>query len=138
MLPKVLVVLLTVIHGPADRVIMDAASEAIRAAGGEGSGLGEMEVPTEAAAAKKVAEALRETPAVAGVMVLCKAPACARVTLKVTQKGGQPLVRELSFKPGDAPKERGRRIGVLAATLLPAAWSGRGADAGAPRDADAK
>ena len=133
MLPKVLVVLLTVFHGPADRAIMEAASEAIRAAGGEGSGLGEMEVPTEAAATKKIAEALRESPTVAGVMIVCRAPGCAHVTLKLTHRGGQSFTRELTFKASDPAKERGRRIGELAASLLPAAWSGRGADAGAPR-----
>jgi hypothetical protein len=132
MLPKVLVVLLTVIHGPADRAVMDAAAEAIRAAGIEGSGLGEMEVPSEAAGAKKVAEALREPLTAAGVVIWCRAPGCARVTVKVTHRGGQSFVRDLTFKPSDPPRERGRRAGEQAAALLPAAWSGRGADAAAP------
>jgi hypothetical protein len=134
--PKVLVVLLSVVHGPTEATVARAAADAIRATAGEGAGLADHEV-SEAPTRQFLDEAFQKSPAVAVVVLECKRPACARVSLQVIRRDGKLFKRTLAPDARDPPEKRGRAAGAVVNAQLPEAWR-RGAraapDAGEHRE----
>jgi hypothetical protein len=65
----------------------------------------------------------RETKADAVIFLTCARAGCASASLRANGAGEQPTSQKLRFAPRDDLAQRGRAIGLLASTLLPAGWS---------------
>jgi hypothetical protein len=122
-----LVVLLAVVHTPADRVVAEAAAQALVAPFIEPPRL-IVRTTEQPPGAKRLAGLLREGDVQAVVAIACEGPGCSRVTLEVRRRDGQSLTRVLRFDARDDLAQRGRAVGLLASTLLPEDWERRGAD----------